>query len=100
MDSSLDSVNLDRIWQQATNAIELNTVRVLLVRCGKLVAVENSIATISIQSMPLLEMVKRFLPSVEKAFSASLQQPVTVTLVVERVESQSEIVFPSTTGVF
>lgn len=76
------SVNLEQVWKQAISALELNTTRAILIQHGKLVAVENSLVTISMQRMPLLKMIERFLPHVEKAFSVSLKRPITVKLIV------------------
>jgi len=70
------------IWQQAIKAIELNNTRTLLNQHGQLLAIEGSTVKVSIRSKNLLEMVKRFLPSVETAFATVLQRPVTVKLVV------------------
>ncbi|MBC6479949.1 MAG: DNA polymerase III subunit gamma/tau [Hormoscilla sp. GM7CHS1pb] len=85
-----ESVEYEQIWQQAIKAIEFNTTRALLSEHGRLLAIESSTVKVSISSKPLLEMVKRFLPSVEAAFSTVLQGPVTVKLVVAS-DQQSQV---------
>ncbi|MBO1346781.1 MAG: DNA polymerase III subunit gamma/tau [Hormoscilla sp. GUM202] len=85
-----ESIEYEQIWQQAIKAIEFNTTRALLSEHGRLLAIEGSTIKVSISSKPLLEMVKRFLPSVESAFSTVLQGPVTVKLVVAS-DQQSQV---------
>lgn len=76
------SAEFQHIWQQAIKAIDFKTTRSLLTQHGQLLAIEGATVIVSIKSKPLLEMVKRFLPQVETAFSTVLQRPVKVNLVV------------------
>ncbi|MBC6422746.1 MAG: DNA polymerase III subunit gamma/tau [Hormoscilla sp. SP12CHS1] len=93
-----ESVEYEQIWQQAIKAIEFNTTRALLSEHGRLLAIEGSTVKVSISSKPLLEMVKRFLPSVEAAFSTVLQGPITVKLVVASDQQSQVAAVPSPTN--
>lgn len=87
-----ESDEFQQIWQQAIKAIQLNTTRALLVQHGRLIAIDGSLVKVSIKSQNLLEMIKRFLPEVEKAFSTVLDRPVKVKIVVASAhQSQSTV---------
>jgi len=77
-----ESDEFQHIWQQAIKAIDFNSTRAVLNQHGRLLAIEDSTIIVSMNSKPLLEVVKKSVPKMEKAFSTVLQRPVTVKLVV------------------
>ncbi|MGK7902571.1 MAG: DNA polymerase III subunit gamma/tau [Hormoscilla sp.] len=77
-----ESAEYKPIWQQAIKAIDFHSTRSLLNQHGRLRAIEGSTIIVSMNSKPLLEMVKKDVPKMETAFATVLQRPVTVKLVV------------------
>ena len=77
-----ESAEYKQIWQQAIKAIDFPSTRAVLNQHGRLLAIEGSTIIVSMKSKPLLEMVKKSVPKMEKAFSTVLQRPVKVNLVV------------------
>ena len=72
--------DIEQIWQQVLAQIQQRSTQALLRQHGKLVALNANLARIQIRSQPLLEMVKKGLPSVKTAFERVLNGEVRVSL--------------------
>jgi DNA polymerase-3 subunit gamma/tau len=78
-DATEQGYDLAQVWQQVLTHLPLST-QALLRQHGQLIALSPNLARIRIRSQPLLEMVKKGLPSVKAAFERVLNGEVTVSL--------------------
>ena len=79
---AIDSLNLEEIWHQVLEHIELRGTRELLKQQGKLIKIQNESVFIGLKTKSYLEMVKNNLSTIEKAFAQFFRTTIKVNLQV------------------